>query len=319
MIDKQTRRGFIFGAGAACFSAAGCAPQAKFDDSKTIIMSDTHIAKAKIQTQWGPQPDYQNAVLSSTVDNILAMRPLPRRVVVLGDVSLWFGYLGDYEVAFPIFERLKAAGIEVHLAPGNHDHRAPMISVFPECAERSPVKGRIASVVDLGSCDLFLLDTLIENPEGEGKGNPTNGALDEDQGKWIADAVQKATRPFLVASHHQVGELRYEDKPLLSTLLSSKYYCGYIHGHEHRWSASWRHVTKGERTIHRKVCIPSTGWWGDIGFAVMHTMSDSAVLTNVQSDFYYPTPVKEGESRPALWDCIVKDNNARTCTFSYSS
>ena len=171
MLNNQTRRGFLCGAGAVCLSSAGnlalASSNAKHDESTTVVMADVHLAKRGLKTIWGEQPDYQNVIFKQTVDKILQMRPLPRRVVVLGDVALWFGYRADYETAFPLFARLKSAGIDVHLVPGNHDHREPMISVFPECAERSPVKGRIASVVNLGTCDLFLVDSLQASPEFE--------------------------------------------------------------------------------------------------------------------------------------------------------
>ena len=324
MLDKQTRRGFLFGAGAVCLSSTGCVAHtalsgAKHDDSLSIIMSDAHIAQPKIKTIWGEQPDYQNVICSRTIDKILEMRPLPRRVVVLGDVALWFGYRADYEVAFTLFKRLKDAGIDVHLAPGNHDHREPMISVFPECAERSPVKGRIASIVNLGTCDLFLLDSLQASDKGEGANNPVSGQLDAEQASWLADAAGKAKRPFIVASHHPVDELTYKEKPLSDFLVSKKFYSGYINGHVHRWSSVWCQKGWGGRTTTRAVSVPSVGWWGDIGFTVMRTKSDCAELTNEQSDFFIFSPLGKGEARPASWDTIIKENNGCKCTFTYNS
>jgi hypothetical protein len=323
MLNNQTRRGFLFGAGAVCLSSAGnlalASSNAKHDESTTVVMADVHLAKRGLKTIWGEQPDYQNIIFSQTVDKILEMRPLPRRVVVLGDVALWFGYRADYETAFPLFARLKSAGIDVHLVPGNHDHREPMISVFPECAERSPVKGRIASVVNLGTCDLFLVDSLQASPEGEGANNPVGGQLDEEQGKWLSDVAENAKRPFIVASHHSVKELRLKDKSLLGFLSKKKYYCGYINGHVHQWTTSWCPKSWDNRNITRMASLPSVGWWGDIGFAVIRTKSDCAELTNVQSDFFYSSPLKKGEARPASWDAIVRNNNGQKCTFSYGS
>lgn len=323
MLDEQTRRGFLCGAGAACLSAAGCASgrlsAGGVDGSKTVIMSDTHIALPKLKTVWGDQPDYQNALFARAVDEVLAMRPLPRRVVVLGDVSLWFGYTGDYENARPQVERLKAAGVDVYLAPGNHDHREPMTRIFPECAERSPVKGRIVSVVDLGTCDLFLLDSLQADPKGEGANNPVGGQIDPEQGEWLADAAAKAVRPFLVAAHHPPADLLYKGKPLLRMLSPQKFYSGFIYGHVHCWNTRWSGRQWGDPDITRTASVPSTGWWGDIGYTVMHTQKDRAVLTNRQYDFFVPGPLEKGRERPASWDALVAENDARTCSFIYQS
>lgn len=320
-MNKLTRRGFFYGAGSMCLSAsASASPHVKpltFDENKTIVLADIHVAYPKLITPRGEQPDYPNAYFSRAANQILAMRPLPRRVVVLGDISLWFGYRKDYEIARPVIDRLKAAGIQVYLVPGNHDHRNPMSQVFPEYAENSPVKGSLTSVVDIGSSDFYLLDTLHEQTIEEGAKNPGGGMLSAEQGKWLADAAKNAKRPFIVAAHHPIEDLLYEDKPLLDYLAKTKFYSGFIHGHLHRWNVKWTVGVKVECPLTRAVSIPSAGLWGDIGFAVLETKNDYAEITNVQSDFFYPTPRQKGETRPKEWDFIVKENNAQTCLFNY--
>ena len=101
--DTLSRRGFLFGATAtaACgvARAAGVGGTEGHDAALSVFLSDIHIAKPGLDTIWGKQPSYQNAMLSKTVDEILTMRPLPARAVCFGDVALWFGWSGDYEIA----------------------------------------------------------------------------------------------------------------------------------------------------------------------------------------------------------------------------
>ena len=86
--------------------------------------------------------------------------------MVFGDVALWRGHAADYAESAPRLKRLSDAGIEVTVTTGNHDHRVPMFAAYPEQAKKTPVPGRVTSVVDLGTSDLFLLDSLNENAAG---------------------------------------------------------------------------------------------------------------------------------------------------------
>ncbi|MBQ0031706.1 MAG: hypothetical protein KBT68_02770, partial [bacterium] len=71
-----------------------------------------------------------------------------------------------------------------------------------------------------------------------------------------------------------------------------------------------RHVT-------RLVCLPSTGWWGDIGYAIMRTYPDRAELSLVENDFFFPSPLKPGEKSPPEWDDIIAENNGAVSVFRY--
>ena len=71
------------------------------------------------------------------------------------------------------------------------------------------------------------------------------------------------------------------------------------------------------RRIVRMAVLPSTGWWGDIGYATMRTYADRAELKLVQRDFYFPHPLKEGEQRPKLWDDIIAEKRGASCVFRF--
>ena len=291
-----------------------------FDENLTVCLSDIHVAHENPRNRKETlQPTYQNPYFERTVNRVLAMRPLPRRVVIFGDIALWYGWDRDYEVSKPGVDRLKAAGIDVTLTTGNHDHRVPMLSCYADVVQKSPVPGRIVSTVDLGDADLLLLDSLDENPEGEGSKNGVAGVLDKAQQEWLMETGRAAKRPFLVGAHHPIKELKVGEKPLVAALCAFPGFAGYIHGHDHRWYQLWHHVGYSDRKVQRSACLPSTGWWGDIGFATLRTFPDRAELALVEDDFFFPKPLEPGETRPREWDDILAANYGAVCVFRFQT
>jgi len=314
-MEPFSRRDFIsLGALAAC---AGCAgPRAAgvpVDPNLSVFLSDIHVSGRDVKGQ----PTYQNPYFGRAVDRVLALNPRPRRALIFGDVALWRGISEDYAESAPMIQRLRDAGIDVYLTTGNHDHREPLFRFHPRQREITPVPGRLVSVVDLGTADFVLLDTLKENAKGEGSGNAVDGGIDEAQAKWLLDFAAKARRPFLCGAHHPARELEVRGKPLLQHLEDNANFVGYVHGHNHRWYREWYHFGYSKPHVVRSACLPSTGWWGDIGFATFRTKADRAELALVQSDFFFPRPLKAGERRPAEWDQIIRENAGGACTFLY--
>ena len=289
-----------------------------FDENLTVFLSDPHVGhenpRGREETL---QFTYQNPYFEKAVDDVLNLSPLPRRVVIMGDLALWYGWDRDYETSRPGIDRLRAAGIDVTLTTGNHDHRAPLQNCYADIVRKSPIPGRIVSTVDLGDSDLFLLDSLDENPKGEGSKNGVAGVLDKAQQEWLMDVGRSAKRPFLVGAHHPVAELKIGESPLITALVKLPHFAGYVHGHDHRWYTKWHQTDWKSRRIRRSVCLPSTGWWGDIGFATLRTFPDRAELALVENDFFFPKPLEPGEARPREWDDILAANRGAVCTFRF--
>lgn len=286
--------------------------QKKFDPNLSIFLSDIHVSGKEV----AGQPVYQNPLFVNAVDQILAMDPLPARVVIFGDISLWKGLSADYEESMDELNRIRDAGIDLILTLGNHDHRDSFFRYHPESLERSPVPGRAAATVDLGTLDLFLLDSLKEIGD-EGGWNAVEGILDEAQAEWLCKAAAESKRPFIIGSHHPPCELRINGKDIRATFEDNPNFVGYVYGHKHQWIKNWYYSGFSKRHVTREVCIPSTGWWGTIGFAIMRSYEDRAVVSLKQSDFFFPSPLKEGEERPREWDEIFRENEGDSCTFSY--
>ena len=314
--SEMNRREFL--TGVVCLAAAPYAAKAMgaavtVDRNLSAFLSDIHVSGWNVKGQ----PTYQNPLFEKAVDQVLAMNPRPARVVVFGDVALWTGRHEDYEASLPGLKRLTDAGVELYLTTGNHDHREVMFRYHPRQKEITPVEGRFVSVVDLGEADLFLMDTLKESPKGEGFGNAVDGALDAAQQEWLQNAAAAAKRPYFIGAHHAPEEIKVGDKDIRAAFEDDPHFAGYIHGHKHRWYKQWFHRGYSKRHVVRSACLPSTGWWGTIGFATMRTFADRAELKLVQNDFFFPKPLKDGEKRPREWDEILKEDVGDVCTFTW--
>lgn len=317
-----SRRDFLsFGALAtATASLTGCAAWRDLgnetptvDPNLSVFLSDIHVSGRNVKGQ----PTYQNPLFAKAVDQVLALNPRPKRAFVLGDIALWNGLAADYEESAPQLRRLTDAGLDVYLTAGNHDRRELLFRFHPRQRERTPVPGRLVSVVDVGTADFVLLDSLQESPNGPGSPNRVEGSLDAAQADWFLSFAATATRPFFCGAHHPPEELRVRGKSLLQLLEDNPRFAGYIHGHNHRWSKDWHHFGYSKAHVLRSAGLPSTGWWGDIGFATFRTSSDRATLSFVQNDFFFPRPPAADAKRPPEWDEIMRESAGDVCTFVY--
>ena len=313
---------------AAATGAAGCVgtkPKAdcektpKFDDNLSVFVTDIHLGGKQLDGG-SAAPEYTQGRLSAFVDEVLAMRPLPRRVISLGDLAYLRGNPDDYAKSKPILKRLENAGIELVFCMGNHDRRSEFGKAWPGHLEKSPVPGKFVRVVSLGTADLVILDCLQGADDRPWADNgPVPGKLTQDVLGWCAKDFPARKRPFFVASHFPIGDLRVNDKKngtFAIWLLEHAPMCrGYIHGHDHRWRPEWSRGTwKSPKTI-RTLCLPSTGHWGDIGYALMRTDGDKATVTLRQRDFYYPRPEPMDPADRDLWKIVVRENQGLSCTF----
>ena len=313
MVRNVSRRGFIGGLGAAAVAPRLFAKKpSDYDPDLTVLLSDMHV-KGRVSAS-----DHQLGRFERTVGEILALNPLPARAVVFGDLSYFYGHREDYLRSLPCLKQLEEAGITVTIGMGNHDRRSTFLEVHPDYATRTKVPGRIVTVCDAGAVDFLMLgglqgaDDRALNDRG-----PNNGQLDKDQQDWLAAALPAWKKPVFVCSHFPVGDLSVGGKPLAHLLVHTPSVVGYIHGHEHRWCP--RDVREAWRKTAPKqgLCLPSTGAWGDIGYALLRTSKGRAVASLVQREFFYPRPPKPGAPVEILWKTIVQANQNKTCTFTW--
>lgn len=300
----------MLGSMATVSAAAGCRSVRglrTYDENLTVFISDIHVKPGT----------YQIGRFERIIDRILRMDPLPRRVVCLGDVAWMYGCRVDYETSRHLFERLAAAGMELTLGMGNHDHRSNFLAVWPEYRKRLLVADRIVSETSLGTCDLILLDTLWEDHLDETRMTKVNGELSPNQLDWLKAELPKRTRPFFLGAHHPVKEIENGDWKALNDLVVSTPNCiGWLHGHDHAWKnglltpcdRKW-----GDNAFKRWLCLPSTGHWGDIGYVTMRTGEGIARAELLILDRYYPNP----DRRTWIDDEIVREKQGQSCTFRW--
>lgn len=314
----NTRRDFLQGTICATAGAVitGCATVAKdgVDPNLTVFLSDIHIVEDN--PVYLKAFDYTKRELGKRVAEVLAMRPLPSRVVTLGDLCFNHGERSSYAFTVPLFRRLEAAGIKVVHGMGNHDRRNTFLDAYPEYAKTTKVPGRIVSVVDLGTADLILLDSL-KGKDGEVQG-PVEGALDDAQQEWLASVLPGWKRPVFVGAHHPANELHVCGKRMVTFLKECPKVAGWFNGHDHIWRkeclVGW--WAKNEDSI-RSLTFPSAGLWGDIGSVAFRTGADHALAVLSQSDYWFNSAPYPGEPTPELWREIVLENRGQYCKFPY--
>ena len=298
--------------GGTMAAAGGCSTlftgaASDYDPNLTVLLSDIHVRGGE---------SYQLDRFRSVVAEILKMSPLPKNVVVFGDLAYLFGNKGDYVTSAPYLKQLSDAGIAVTIGMGNHDRRSAFFEVHPEYVKRTKVPGRVVSVVDVGNADMLMLDSLAGSDDrGPKSSGPVPGTLDASQQEWLLAELPKWKRPLFVCAHHPVVELSAGGKPLSSLLFNTPAFAGYINGHNHRWYAEWMLRNYSQRKLLCYLGLPSTGHWGDIGYTIFRTTPRDAVATLVQREFFFPHPLKKGEARPEVWDAILEKNRGAHCRF----
>lgn len=215
------------------------------------LLSDTHIAADR--TKIAREINLTDR-LTAVTKEVLAWPQRPAGALVNGDLALNSGETADYATLTELLLPLRAAGIPLDLALGNHDHRerfwtalAPDKRVAPSIADKQ------IAVVKTARANWFILDSLD-------KTNVTPGVLGEAQLTWLARSLDAHTdRPALVMVHHNPntggnkGGLT-ETAALMDILRPRRHVKAHLFGHSHRWS-----VEQDESGIHL-VNLPATSY-----------------------------------------------------------
>lgn len=310
----MNRREFLEGLGMAfaATSLGGCKTLTSpdFDASTSVLISDLHVK----------HDGFQDEFLCRTVDKILSMRPLPKNVVCFGDIAYLTGDEADYRKSEPILRRLTAAGITLTLGLGNHDRRSTFLKAWPEYRQRTRVPGYVVSEVDLGACDLLLLDTLHEpdTPESIARGYILEGQLNGAQRDWLLREVQSRRRPFFLGAHHQMDKINGRNWREINDLAFDTPLCiGWIHGHDHAWYNKLIQNSKtdwwGEYDYKRSLSLPTASNWGDVGYVVLRTRPGEARAELVEYDHFFPYPT----SRKQLDRDMVEERQGQFMTFRW--
>ena len=323
-VGEISRRSFLWGVlGSAAVGAGGCAGlplvgKPRKDDTLVALLSDCHVGNWR-------SPQYQGVKFAECLARVLALDPLPGKMLIPGDLAYLWGRKEDYELSKKLLQPVLDAGIELTIGMGNHDRRENFLEFWPEYATRTPVRNRIVSVVKGVHFDYIMLDTLDEPKETDRWITP--GILEDEQREWLRATCVAAKRPFLVLAHHPANELGApgEDRTYRSARKFGELImgpkdaptrcCGYIHGHDHQWYLTRSLLHWSDPRIGLTAALPSTGHWGDIGYSLIREYPERAELSLVQYDYFSPKPpALDAKPNPA-WQAVVRNNANAQCTF----
>ncbi len=251
-----TRRRFltesvITGAGFLSWNAAiGLSAAAgPVDPNRWALLADTHLSHRRQEKHRGVVPAEG---LAQAREGTVGLEPRPAGVVVCGDCAFSEGLAPDYVLLAEMIRPFEQAGVSVHFALGNHDHRENFWRTFPAMkpAGTAIVPDKHAYVVESELVNWFILDSLDQPKK-------TPGLLGKEQLDWLAAQLDaRPEKPALVVAHHNpdpTGKLNgvKDTHQLLDVLSSRKQVKAYVFGHTHRW----QHATV--RGLHL-VNVPAT-------------------------------------------------------------
>lgn len=317
-----SRRGLLRGIMAT--AAASAAPtvlvraveepsKPRLDPDLILLFSDCHV-----NGHLDRYEQHERPALKDTLERILRLDPLPAQAIFFGDLAYLWGHREDYALARELLKPLADAGIKLTIGMGNHDRRSTFLDVFPEYAKTTRIPGKVVSVVDAGAVAFIMLDGLQGTDDRKlDDGGPGNGALCEAQQEWLKAELPKCKKPVFVCSHWPTGNFKICGEALHKFLMHQPMVAGYIHGHDHRWRKNVEWESWKSPRLLKTLCLPSTGHWGDIGFALMRVTADAATVSLCQHDFYFPSPnPQEPGANFEMWRQITEENRNLKCSFT---
>jgi hypothetical protein len=233
---RLSRRDFLAGValGGAGF-AAGCSRHAGSRgnaDGWYAWLADTHVA-ADASATLREQVMAEN--FRKVVADIMDADDPPRGVIIDGDLALHDGRLDDYETLLKVAAPLRDAGIPLHLALGNHDHRAHFrAAVAAVIPEEESLPDKQVGVVEGPGVRLLLLDSLQ-------KTNVTAGRLGMGQLEWLANQLEAhPATPAIICVHHNLNaewpSALLDTRELLDLLRPRRQAKAVVFGHTHVWN-----------------------------------------------------------------------------------
>lgn len=235
-LPPLSRRNFLkrsLLAGASLASAPELIAAARRTDANAwAFFSDTHIAAAAAKI--ARDINMTDHLVSATKE-VLALPQRPSGVFVNGDCAYNQGEPGDYRQFTRLLEPLRAGGLPLHLALGNHDQREHFWATLPpKDAARRAVAHKQVALVKATNVNWFVLDSLETTLA-------TPGSLGAAQLAWLAKSLDANRRkPAAVVLHHNPG-LREnvnglkDTEALLDVIRPRKQVKAWIFGHTHVW------------------------------------------------------------------------------------
>ena len=205
------------------------------DQHRFALLADTHI-NFKLETR--DRNSNMASNLTRVAGKVASLDSLPAAAFIVGDLAHQTGEIADYEAFTALLDPIRGAGLPVHLALGNRDHRTNFLLALPP--NQPPVVNRCVALVRAERANFFILDSLDQT-------NTTPGRCGEAQLHWLTAALDaNPNKPAIIIVHHQPDEHDpakttglVDARELLAVLRPRRHVKALIFGHTHDW-----HVTR---------------------------------------------------------------------------
>lgn len=228
------RRALLAGAGLALTPHVSAAMR-RTDANSWALLADTHIAS---------DPATVKNNVNMTTHFTTAAREivgLPQRaagVFVVGDCALSSGEPREYAQIASLLDALRADGLPINLALGNHDHRENFWAALTEKHfARRPVAEKQVALVQSRLVNWFMLDSLEKTLQ-------TPGSLGGEQLKWLAETLDaNRKKPAVILTHHNPDDdgraIGLKDTlALMEIIRPRRQVKAWVFGHTHKWRVS---------------------------------------------------------------------------------
>ncbi|MGC3961392.1 MAG: metallophosphoesterase [Verrucomicrobiota bacterium] len=232
-ISRRTflRRALLTGAGLALAPQLHAAMR-RTDATSFALLADTHIAAEATKVHRSVN---MSEHFKTVAREIIGLPERAARVFIVGDCAFNAGETTDYAQLSSLLDPLRADGLTLNLALGNHDHRENFWAALEsQKAARRPIAQKQVAFIKTKHLNWLMLDSLDTTMQ-------TPGALGVDQLQWVAKIldVNKAM-PAVILVHHNPGEDNKigglkDTEALLEIIRPRKQVKAWIYGHTHNW------------------------------------------------------------------------------------
>ena len=225
------KRSLLAGAGLSLVPDLFAASR-RTDANSWAFFADTHIAADAMKVA---REINMTEHLKTVSREVLGLAQRPAGVFVVGDCAYNTGEPDDYQQFTGLLEPLRAGGLPLHLALGNHDQREHFWAALPpKVAAKRPIADKQAALVKTSKVNWFILDSLETTLA-------TPGSLGAAQLAWLVKSLDANQRkPAVVLIHHNPGVRENvsglkDTEALLEVIRPRKQVKAWIFGHTHVW------------------------------------------------------------------------------------
>jgi 3',5'-cyclic AMP phosphodiesterase CpdA len=228
------KRSLLAGTGWAMAPSLVAASRATAANSWALL-ADTHIAgdPAKIVRGINMADHFKRVS-----QELLALPGRPAGALIIGDCAFLSGEKDDYTTLTGLLDPLRAGGLPLHLALGNHDERDNFRAALEtKEAAKHPVADKQVALLRTSAVNWFVLDSLEKTAQ-------TPGSLGQAQLDWLAKSLDANwKKPAIILIHHhpvkaETGNGLKDTQRLLELIRPRKQVKAWIFGHTHLWNVS---------------------------------------------------------------------------------